>query len=87
MIVLRGSPEFTAYVKVLEGIAEAGRLDYLAKGGTQAEFKAVVSHIFERLLRLEVAFWDMAIGKHQTLEYSYWTLSWSLSRHIFDRFE
>ena len=49
-------------MKVLEGIADAGRADYISQGGSSVEFDAVVSHIFERLLRLEVAFWDMAFG-------------------------
>ena len=49
-------------MKVLEGIADAGRADYISQGGSPAEFDGVVSQIFERLLRLEVAFWDMAFG-------------------------
>lgn len=50
-------------MQVLEGIAEAGREDFIRNWGTEAEFLKAVSHIAERLLLLEVGFWDMAIGE------------------------
>ena len=50
-------------MKVLEGLTEASRAEYIRQGGSQAEYDRAVSQIAERLLRLEVGFWDMAFGE------------------------
>ena len=59
-------------MKVLEGLTEASRAEYIRQGGSQAEYDRVVSQIAERLLRLEVGFWDMAFGEIFCLLWNYY---------------